>query len=89
MEWEITGDHFKYLVGGYFFNTPELKNQFQLMSKVHCKHTKPQIMMNRNGHFLGVFEPASAVFPVDWSGGLPRIGICFSCFNVLGNGKKC
>lgn len=68
MEWEITGDHFEYLVGGYFFNTPELKGQFQLISKVHYNSADPQIMMNQDGKLLGIFEPSSAVFSVDWTG---------------------
>jgi hypothetical protein len=68
MEWEITGDHFEYLVGGYFFNTPELKDQFQLISKVHYKAGDPQIMMNQDGKFLGMFNPSSAAFSVDWIG---------------------
>lgn len=68
MEWEITGDHFEYLVGGYFFNTLELKDQFQLISKVHYKEGNPQVMMNQNGKFLGMFNPSSAVFSVDWTG---------------------
>jgi len=68
MEWEITGNHYEYLVGGYFFNSPGLKDQFQLISKVHYMDTDPQIMMNQDGRFLGLFEPSSAVFSVDWSG---------------------
>lgn len=68
LKWEITGDHYEYLVGGYFFNTPELKNQFQLISKVHYNDGDPQIMMNQDGKFLGLFEPSSTIFPVDWSG---------------------
>jgi hypothetical protein len=68
MEWEITGDHYEYLVGGYFFNTPELKDQFQLISKVHYNDADPQIMMNQDGKLLGVFEPSGTVFPVDWTG---------------------
>ena len=67
-EWEITGDHFEYLVGGYFYNTPELKDEFQLISKVHYKSGDPQVMMNQDGRLLGVFEPSSTVFPVDWNG---------------------
>ena len=67
-EWEITGNHFEYLVGGYFYNTPEFKNDFQLMSKVHYQSGDPQVMMNQDGRFLGIFEPSSAVFPVDWNG---------------------
>jgi len=68
MAWEITGDHYEYLVGGYFFNTPELKDQFQLISKVHYNDMDPQIMMNQDGNFLGLFEPSSTVFPIDWTG---------------------
>ena len=68
MEWEITGDHFEYLVGGYFFNTSELKDQFQLISKVHYKEGNPQVMMNQDGKLLGIFNPSSAVFSVDWTG---------------------
>jgi len=68
MAWEITGDHYEYLVGGYFFNTPELKDQFQLISKVHYNDMDPQIMMNQDGKFLGLFEPSSTVFPIDWTG---------------------
>lgn len=68
LEWERTGDHFEYLVGGYFFNTPELKDQFQLLSKVHYKKGDPQIMVNQGGELLGVFQPSSAVFLVDWTG---------------------
>jgi hypothetical protein len=68
MEWEITGEHYEYLVGGYFFNTPGLKDQFQLISKIHYNDTDPQIMMNQDGRLLGLFEPSSTVFSVDWSG---------------------
>lgn len=68
LKWEITGDHYEYLVGGYFFNTPELKDQFQLISKVHYNDGDPQIMMNQDGKFLGLFEPSGTIFPVDWSG---------------------
>jgi hypothetical protein len=68
LEWELTGEHFEYLVGGYFFNTPELKDQFQLISKVHYNDKDPQVMMNEDGTLLGIFEPASAVFSVDWTG---------------------
>jgi hypothetical protein len=67
-EWEITADHFEYLVGGYFFNKPELKDQFQLISKVHYNSANPQIMMNQDGKFLGIFEPSSTVFSLDWTG---------------------
>jgi hypothetical protein len=68
MEWEITGNHYEYLVGGYFFNTPSLRDQFQLISKVHYNDADPQVMMNQNGKFLGLFEPSSTVFSVDWTG---------------------
>jgi hypothetical protein len=68
MVWELTGDHYEYLVGGYFFNTPELKDQFQLISKVHYNDLDPQVMMNQDGKFLGLFEPSSTVFSVDWTG---------------------
>lgn len=67
-EWEITGEHFEYLVGGYFFNTPDLKEQFQLISKVHYKVGDPQVMINQDGKLLGIFEPSSAVFSADWTG---------------------
>jgi hypothetical protein len=68
MEWEITGNHYEYLVGGYFFNTPGLKDQFQLISKIHYNDMDPQIMMNQDGRLLCLFEPSSTVFSVDWSG---------------------
>jgi len=68
LEWETTGDHFEYLVGGYFFNTQEKKDQFQLLSKVHYKEGDPQIMINQGGELLGIFQPSSAVFSVDWTG---------------------
>jgi len=68
MEWEITGNHFEYLVGGYFFNNPGLKDQFQLISKVHYNDMNPQVMINQDGRFLGLYEPSSTVFAVDWSG---------------------
>lgn len=68
LEWEMTGDHFEYLVGGYFFNTPELKDQFQLISKVHYKDGDPQVMVNQDGRLLGIMEPSSTVFSVDWTG---------------------
>jgi hypothetical protein len=68
LQWEITGDHFEYLVGGYFFNTPELRDQFQLISKVHYKPGNPQVMINQDGKLLGVMKPSSPVFSVDWNG---------------------
>lgn len=68
LEWEVTGSHFEYLIGGYFFNTPELRDQFQLMSKIHYDERNPQVMMNQDGRFLGLFAPGSASFPVDWTG---------------------
>lgn len=68
LQWEVTGEHFEYLTGGYFFNTPELRDQFQLVSKVHYKEGNPQVMINQNGQLLGVMEPSSPVFPVDWNG---------------------
>lgn len=68
IKWELTGDHFEYLVGGYFFNTPELKDQFQFISKVHYREGNPQVMMNQDGKLLGMFNPSSPVFSVDWTG---------------------
>lgn len=68
LEWEVTGSHFEYLVGGYLFNTPELKDQFQLMSKIHYDKRNPQVMMNQDGRYLGLFAPGSAAFTVDWTG---------------------
>ena len=68
LEWEFTGEHFEYLVGGYFFNTPKLKDQFQLISKIHYKDGDPQVMVNQDGRLLGIMEPSSTVFSVDWSG---------------------
>lgn len=68
LEWEITGEHFEYLVGGYFFNTPELKDAFQLISKVHYNDKDPQVMINQDGSLLGIFKPSSTVFSVDWTG---------------------
>ena len=68
LEWEITGDHFEYLVGGYFFNSVERKDQFQLISKVHYREGDPQVMINQGGELLGIFRPSSAVFSVDWTG---------------------
>lgn len=66
--WETMGEHFEYLVGGYFFNTPDLKNSFQLISKVHYDDENPQLMINQDGRVLGEFKPSSAVFSVDWTG---------------------
>jgi hypothetical protein len=66
--WEVTGHHYEYLVGGYFFNTPELKDQFQFLSKVHYTDMNPQVMMNQNGKLLGLLEPSSTVFSADWTG---------------------
>ena len=68
LQWEITGEHFEYLVGGYFFNTPQFKNDFQLISKIHYKEGNPQIMINQDGTYLGSYDPASAFFSADWDG---------------------
>jgi len=67
--WEVTGEHFEYLIGGYFFpKDAELRNQFQLMAKIHYKEGGPQAMFNQNGKLLAMYTPCDTAFPVDWTG---------------------
>jgi hypothetical protein len=67
--WEVTGEHFEYLIGGYFFpNDGELRNQFQLMSKVHYQDGSPQAMINQDGRLLVQYTPCDTAFSVDWTG---------------------
>ncbi len=67
--WEVTGDHFEYLIGGYFFpDDPVHRDQFQLMSKVHYREGNPQVMVNEDGTLLGVYSPCNTAFAVDWTG---------------------
>ena len=67
--WEVTGEHFEYLVGGYFFPKDErLRSQFQLMANIHYKKGGPQAMMNQDGTLTALFTPSSTAFPVDWNG---------------------
>ena len=67
--WEVTGEHFEYLIGGYFFpNDGDLRNQFQLMSKVHYQAGEPQAMINQDGRLLVQYTPCGTAFSVDWTG---------------------
>jgi hypothetical protein len=67
--WEVTGEHFEYLIGGYFFpNDEKLRNQFQLMSKVHYQRGGPQVMINQDGKLLALYTPCDTAFSVDWTG---------------------
>lgn len=67
--WEVTGAHYEYLVGGYFFpDSNELKDQFQLISKIHYEDGDPQLMVNQDGQILYEFSPAGTAFSVDWTG---------------------
>ncbi|MDX1286141.1 MAG: hypothetical protein R3182_14060, partial [Draconibacterium sp.] len=67
-KWEVTEEHFEYLVGGYFFDTSELSSDFQLISKVHYDKNNSQVIMNQNGSFLGMLNPSSTLFSADWTG---------------------
>ena len=67
--WEVTGEHFEYLVGGYFLPEEEgLRSQFQLLSKIHYKAGGPQVMMNQDGTMAALYTPSSTAFSVDWTG---------------------
>ncbi|MGL1891546.1 MAG: hypothetical protein OCD02_07965 [Spirochaetaceae bacterium] len=67
--WEVTGEHFEYLIGGYFFpNDKDLKDQFQLMTKVHYQDGNPQALINQDGEVLKLFSPGNTAFSVDWTG---------------------
>jgi hypothetical protein len=67
--WEVTGEHFEYLIGGYFFpNDNGLRNQFQLMSKIHYQPGGPQALVNQDGRLLGLYSPCDTAFAVDWTG---------------------
>ncbi len=67
--WEVTGEQFEYLIGGYFHpQDEELRNQFQLMTKVHYQPGGPQAMINQDGKLLAVYSPCGTAFSVDWTG---------------------
>jgi len=67
--WEVTGEHFEYLIGGYFFpNDEKHANQFQLMSKIHYTDGGPQAMVNQDGKLLALYTPCGTAFSVDWTG---------------------
>jgi hypothetical protein len=67
--WEVMGEHFEYLIGGYFFpKDAELRSQFQLMSKIHYTEGGPQAMFSQNGRLLAMYTPCDTAFSVDWTG---------------------
>lgn len=76
--WEVTGEHFEYLIGGYFFpNDDEVRDQFQLMSKVHYQPGGPQALINQDGRLLGLYKPCGTAFAVDWTGdGFQELVFC-------------
>jgi hypothetical protein len=67
--WEVTGEHFEYLIGGYFYPEDDrFRRQFQLMSKVHYKPGGPQVMINQDGTMAALYAPSTTAFSVDWTG---------------------